>query len=122
MTTQTWLPTDTEKEVIFLKAINELIDSMVNNEIFVILGDNPHCEVRFKSTTHQKYFNIILSDFLSRSDKKVLGEQQSYLSAAKEICQSPNFDKNNSIKNLDISVQEFVDWLNHEIQVKIWLP
>ncbi len=114
--------TDTEKEVIFLKAINELIDSMVNFEVLSLLGDDPYSEVRFQSMTHQKYFNIILLDFLSCSDKKVLGEQRSYLGAIKAICQSPNFNKNNSIENLTISTQEFSDWLEQEVQVEIWLP
>lgn len=114
--------TNTEKEVIFLKAIKELIDSMVNYEVLSLLGEDPHSEIRFQSMTHQKYFNIILVDFLSCSDKKVLGEQQSYLSAIRTICKSPNFDKDNSITNLTISAQEFTDWLEQEAQVKIWLP
>jgi len=73
------------------------------HEVLYLLVDDPHSEVRFKSMTHQKYFNIILLDFLSCSDKKVLSEQQSYLGAIKAICKSPNFNKNNSIKNLTIS-------------------
>ncbi len=111
-----------EKEVIFLKAIQELIGEMVNFEVLNLLGDDPHSEVRFKSMTHQKYFNIILLDFLSCSDKEVLGEKQSYLGAIRAICQSPNFNKNNSIENLTISTQEFVEWLEQEVQVEIWLP
>jgi hypothetical protein len=114
--------TNTEKEVIFLKAINELIDSMVNHEVLDLLGDDLYSETRFRSMTHQKYFNIILLDLLSCSDKKVLGEQQSYLGAMKAICQSPNFNKDNSIKDLTISTQEFVNWLEQEIQAEIWLP
>jgi hypothetical protein len=114
--------TSTEKEVIFLKAVKELIDDMVNYEVLDLLGNNPHCNISFKSITHQKYFNIILLDFLSCSDKKVLGEQQSYLGAIRAICKSPNFNKNNSIKNLITATQEFVDWLEQKAQVKIWLP
>ena len=49
-----------EKEVIFLKAITELIDNMVNNEVIKLLGDDPHSQICFNSMTHQKYFNIIL--------------------------------------------------------------
>lgn len=114
--------TNTEKEAIFLKAINELIDSMVNYEVLDLLGNSPHCNISFKSMTHQKYFNIILLDFLSCSDKKVLSEQQSYLGAIRAICKSPNFNKDNSIKNLTIATQEFVNWLGQKAQVKIWLP
>jgi hypothetical protein len=111
-----------EKEVIFLKAIQELIGEMVNFEIFNLLGEDPNSEVRFKSMTHHKYFNIVLLDFLSCSDKQVLGEKQSYLGAIRSICQSPNFNNNNSIQNLTISTQEFVDWLEQEVLVEIWLP
>jgi hypothetical protein len=49
-----------EKEIIFLKAIQELIDSMVNYEVFDVLGQNPNANILFKTATHQKYFNIIL--------------------------------------------------------------
>ena len=114
---------DIETEVIFRKAIKELIDNMVNYEIIMLLGDDPYSEIRFKSTTHQKYFNIILLDFLSCSDKKVLGVQCSYLDYLQIICKSPNFDKNSSIKNLKTSTKVFTEWLEKEVVVdKIWLP
>lgn len=113
---------NTEKEVIFLKAIKELIDSMVNYEVLNLLSDESHSEIQFRSMTHQKYFNIILLDFLSCSDKKVLDEKQSYLGAIGNICQSPNFNKNNSISNLAVYTKEFIDWLEQVVQVKIWLP
>jgi hypothetical protein len=70
---------NTEKEVIFLKAINELIDSMVNYEVLDLHGQNPDASIVFRTRTHQKFFNIILLDFLSCSDRKLLGEQLSYL-------------------------------------------
>jgi len=66
-----------EREVIFLKAVKELIDEMVNFEIGEVIGSDPHSQFQFRTMTHQKYFNIILVDFLSCSDKKVLGEQSS---------------------------------------------
>lgn len=112
-----------ETEVIFLKAIKELIDDMVNYEVIRLLGDDPHSEIRFNSTTHKKYFNIILLDFLSCSDKKVLGTKLSYLDALQTICKSPSFNKNNSIRSLTISTREFTKWLEQKVKVeKIWLP
>lgn len=114
---------NTEKEIIFLKAIEELIVNMVNYEVLKLLGNNPNSEVRFNSMTHKKYFNIILLDFLSCSDKKILGEQLSYLGALQSICKSPNFNKNNSINSLTLSTKEFIDWLEKEVLVeKIWFP
>ena len=114
--------TATEKEVIILKAITELIDSMVNFEVFSLYGNDPHTSIGFQTMTHQQYFNIILLDFLSCFDEKVLGKKKSYLEAIKTICQFPNFNKNNSIKNLKISTEEFIIWLEQEVQVKTWLP
>ena len=113
----------TEREVIFLKAVKELIDGMVNFEIGKVIGSNPHSQFQFCSMTHQKSFNIILVDFLSCSDKKVLGEQSSYLSALKSICNSPKFNQNNSINSLSKYVDEFSTWLEQEVIVeKVWLP
>jgi hypothetical protein len=114
--------TPIEKEVIILKAVKELIDSMVNFEVFNLLGDDPHSSIGFRTMTHQKYFNIILLDFLSCFSGKYFSEKQSYLEAIKAIYQLPNFNKNNSIKNLKISTEEFIIWLEQKVQVKTWLP
>ena len=112
----------TEKEVIILKAIIELIDSMVNFEVFDLLGKDPHSSIGFRTMTHQKYFNIILLDFLSCFDEKKLGKKQFYLDAIKAICQFPNFNENNSIRNLNISIEDFINWLEKVVQVKTRLP
>ena len=111
-----------EKEVIFLKAVNELINLMLNYEVLSIVGNDPDSEIRFNSITHQKYFNIILVDFLSCSDKKVIGEEQSYLSAIQSICERPNFNENNSIESLKYATKDFVAWLEQEAQVSIGSP
>ena len=112
-----------EKEVIFLRAIKELIDEMVNWEVVKLVGEDPHSNISFNSMTHQRFFNILLVDFLSCSDKKVLGVQSSYLSALKDICASPNFNIDDSINNLAQESQEFSDWLEKEVTVdKVWLP
>ena len=114
--------TPTEKEVIILKAVTELIDSMVNYEVFNLYGNDPHTSIGFRTMTHQKYFNIILLDFLSCFDEKVLGEKRSYLESIRTICQSSNFNKNSSIENLKKSTEEFIIWLEQEVQVKTELP
>lgn len=108
----------TEKEVIFLKAVNELINSMMNYEM-MNLADAFIC---FSSITHQKYFNIILVDFLSCSDKRVIGEEQTYLEAITKICKNPNFNENGSVNNLTKATKDFVEWLEQEIRVETWLP
>ena len=111
-----------EKEIIFLKAVQELIDEMVNYELLDLIGQDPHSEIRFKSSTHQRFFNIILVDFLSLSDKKVIGEQQSYLGAIKKICANPHFNVDESVNTLSAAAQEFIDWLEQDAEVDVWLP
>ena len=92
--------TDIEKEIIFLKAVQELIDEMVNYEVLEVTGNDPGSEIRFKSLIHQRFFNIILVDFLSQSDKNVMGEKLSYLVAVRKICENPNFNVTGSIDSL----------------------
>ncbi len=115
--------TDTEREVIIIKAVKELIDEMVNFEIGNVIGNDPYSQFQFSSRPHKKFFNIILVDFLSCSDKKVLGEQSTYLSALQSVCDSPKFEQNNSIENLKNCVSDFRQWLSIEVVVEeIWLP
>jgi len=111
-----------EKEIIFLKAVQELIDEMVNHELLKVTGEDPHSEIRFKSSTHQRFFNIILVDFLSQSDKNVMGEKLSYLGAIRRICEAPHFNVEGSIGNLTKSSSEFSEWLDQDAEVEIWLP
>lgn len=113
---------NTEREVIFLKAVKELIDEMGNYEIFDLNGSDSESQIMFHSITHQRFFNIILVDFLSRSDKKVIGEQQSYLGAIQSICKNPSFNEDDSISNVTFATDEFIDWLEQEVQEETWLP
>ena len=114
--------TDIEKEIIFLKAVQELIDKMVNYEVLEVTGTDPDSEIRFKSPIHQRYFNIILVDFLSQTDKNVMGEKLSYLDAVRKICENPNFNVIGSIDSLEEAIQEFTEWLQQDAKVDIWLP
>lgn len=114
---------DTEKEVVFLKATTELIDNMVNFEVLKLIGTEPDSEICFNSSTHQKFFNIILVDFLSKSDNRISGESSLYLMALQDICISPNFNQSNTVDKLKQATQEFTDWLEKEVLVeKVWLP
>lgn len=113
---------DYEQEVINLKAINECIDSMINLEVFELLGSDPESQILFPTSTHQKYFNIILVDFLSNIDKDLAGESQSCLDILKKISHSPRLGDGNSVKQLRISVDILDKWLHREIREKVWLP
>jgi hypothetical protein len=111
-----------DQEVIILKAVIELINSMVNFEILSVEGDDPDSNVAFKSSTHQRFFNIILVDFLSCTDKKGPIKPTSYLGGLREIVNNPYFDENNSVHNLKVATQEFKDWLEQEVEIGVWLP
>ncbi len=107
-----------EKEVIYLFAIKNFIDEMVNMEVMKIWGDNPDTNISFNSITHQKFFSIILVDFLSCSDNKITGEQVPYLQALSKICNSPNFNTNNSVKSLKNTTSDFRKWLTKKVLIK----
>lgn len=114
--------TDIEEEVILLLAVKELIDSMVNFELLEILGSDPESEIKFHSATHQKFFNIVLVDFLSQTDPKSPVKQTSYLSALQSISDTPKFDGNGSVTSLKKTTVDFVHWLEKEIEVTTWFP
>ncbi len=111
-----------EQEVIILKAAKELIDSMVNFELMSLEGNDPDSEIAFKSITHQRFFNIILVDFLSCTDPRGPIKQTSYLGGLSKIVGNPYFNENNSVHNLKVATQEFQDWLDQEVEVNVWLP
>ena len=111
-----------EEEVILLKAVKELIDSMVNFEVLAIQGFDPDCTIVFKTMTHQKFFNIVLVDFLSRTDKRASVSQTSFLGALKSICTTPRFDVRHSVALLVESTHAFADWIEQEVEVETWFP
>ncbi len=110
-----------EKESIYLKAIFDYINDMVNYEVMAF-GGTPPKEIRFSSSTHAKYFNILLVDFLSCSDMKILGEKKSYLSALSSICANPCLSEECFVAELKKAATDFSSWLNKEAIVETWLP
>jgi hypothetical protein len=111
-----------EQEIIILKAVKELIDSMVNYEMMSLVGNDPDSNILFNSSTHQRFFNIVLVDFLSRTDRKAPIKQTSYLGAMKDISEGPSFNVNDSIRPLHEATHRFIAWLEQEVEVDVWLP
>lgn len=112
----------TEEEVILLSSITDLIDSMVNLSILQVLGTSPNAQILFHTATHQRFFNILLVDLLSTSDKDLVGHQIPYLKALSNLCDHPSFNKGNSVGNLQKATDSFVHWLKHKANVDVWLP
>lgn len=112
----------TEEEVILLSAINGMINSMVNFEILSLNGMDPDSSVMFATSTHQRFFNIVLVDFLSQTDNRAPIRQTTYLGALRSISETPSFNVSNSIEPLRSATQEFINWLKQEVEVDVWLP
>ena len=114
--------TDIEEEVVFLKAIIEIIDSVVNFEMLSLHGSDPDSSVLFSDITHQRFFNVVLVDFLSCTDKKAPVKQNSYLGALRAISANPSFSAEASVTELHNATCVFVDWLNQTVSVDVCLP
>ena len=124
--------TKTEQEVIVLKAIWELINEMVNYEMFVRLTRTDDVHLMFKTMTHQRLFNILLVDFLSQPGQWPFGltgpppgaskSERSLLFLLKRICDDPMFDPTGG-DALRVPLEAFMQWLEAECCVeKVWLP
>lgn len=112
-----------EKEVIILKAILDLINNMVNHQVFKLLGEDPDCNISFYTEIHQRLFSIVLADFLSETDKGTIGSQKTYLEFLKQTLKNPSFGTNNSVEHLRTAIDNFAIWLKQEIRFEdVWFP
>ena len=114
--------TEIEREVIFLKATTASIGTMVNHQVLQLSEGADGGQAIFKTSIHQRFFNIVLVDFLSPTAIKVTGEKTSCMDALATICEKPNFNERNSVKLLKQAVTAFKKWSEREIKVKVWLP
>jgi hypothetical protein len=111
-----------ETEVVLLKAVQELVETMVNFNLFQILGQDPDSQIAFHSSTHQRFFNIILVDFLSATDKQAPVRRTTYLGGLREIAARPSFDAGNYVALLETATTEFVSWLEQKVEIATWFP
>jgi hypothetical protein len=111
-----------EQEVVYLAAVNELLQSMVNYELITLGGEGARQSIQFKTMTHQQFFFIALVDFLSKTDEKAPVPSAPYLRALRTIAEAPSFEENGSVLALKKAVDAFTEWLQVEIAVELWLP
>ncbi len=114
-----------ETEVVLLEGRKrKSSDLIVNSEILEIMGQDPDSEIRFPTSTHQRFFNIVLVDFLSATDKDKRApiRQTSYLAGLRSIAERPAFNIDNSIGSLRLATADFVNWLKKEVEIVTWLP
>src|SRR5262245_10060727 len=89
-----------ETEVIYLNAVNESFDSMVNFEILQRSEGKGGSQAIFRTAVHQRLFNIILVDFLSKPGREFAGKRNSCLDAVDDVCENPMSNQGNSVKSL----------------------
>jgi hypothetical protein len=58
--------TPLENEVATLKAVLDMVNDMVNHETMTFHLNGSDSSIVFKTMTHEKFFNIILVDLLSK--------------------------------------------------------
>jgi hypothetical protein len=100
-----------------------LIDSIVHKGILDFFEGPETAEIRFKDGVHARFFNLVLVDLLSRTDRDGPVIQRSYIGALAEICEDPSFNISDSIQSLRAATQTFRSWLQTTITIpKMWLP
>jgi hypothetical protein len=127
--------TTTEQEVIVLNAVWEMIDGMVNYEMFVKHERVENIVLQFNSSSHQRLFNILLGDFLSQPQKRRSGAPPfdlpepptkahpcdlTYLFYLRRICDAPLLNPNTDLIRGPLFA--FADWLEADCCTeKVWL-
>jgi len=112
-----------EFEVVYLKAIIDSLDSMLSTELLELRGNDPDSEIYFHQKAHQKYFYILLLDFIhSKADNSLFGEKLTCLELINKIYKNPNFNIDNSVSELKSATNTFESWLNEEVIVNTYLP
>lgn len=123
--------TDLEREVIVLKAMTEMIDGMVNYEIFGRLKRTRNMNLMFNTITHQRLFNVLLVDMLSKPTNDHFGllaipedaseSTKTFLFYLRHISENPIFNTTGTA--LADPVETFATWLDGECHLEnVWLP
>lgn len=124
-----------EQEIAILYVVWEMIDGMVNYENFVKF-DRPATMAMVQSSVHQKLFNILLVDFLSKPERrnnqampfglspppsKGRPTDGTYLFYLRQVCANPQLGRDAAA--LEKITNDFSDWLEGKATVpKVWLP
>lgn len=113
-----------EKEVFALKASLWAINEMVNNALMTINYNDPDSSIMFQTSLDQRYFNIILLDFLNA---KIFGIEKTCVEALDVILSEPRFSS--EVSFLSTTLKEFKDWLSADIMLEhdgetrtFWFP
>jgi len=114
-----------EKEILLLKAVMDSIGSMVNHSVLTLNHNDPDSSIQFKTEIHQRYFNIILVDFLSI--QTFVPRDSDLFKQLQNICKQPCYSK--CTKTLESAVNDFQNWLTENVKLEhngkirdFWFP
>jgi hypothetical protein len=112
---------EVEFEVAILKGSINLLDEILNTQLFDILGSE-ECNILFKTSFCQKYFYLNLIDFISKVDDSfnLNNEFCSLLTGLIKISKSPKLGTENDIDLLKKHLITYEKWLGHEPIVELW--
>jgi hypothetical protein len=119
-----------EQEIVVLRAAWDMIDGMVNLEMFVRHPEPSGSHVMFNTMTHRRMFNVLLGDFLSQpvdgafdlraAHTKDKSHRNTYLAYLVDVCDEPRL--NNESAALRGPVQAFAEWLDSDcVYPNLWL-
>lgn len=96
---------------------------MVNREVIELIGSGERTETRFLTSTHQKFFYIILVDFLSpNSDVSLTQDRVSCMGLLDKVLKQPLLAAGGSDSQLREAVMLFQAWLQQTVAIKLWAP
>lgn len=120
--------TKLEQEVVVLRAVWDMIDGMVNYEIFEKEHATDNAQLFFKSNSTGQLFNILLADFLSKPKKGTFNlpvptgaakTDHTFLFYLQRIGEMPELNPNP--QDILGPVQQFASWLEEECVVEnVW--
>lgn len=115
-----------DKETIGLCICIEALSDMVNHALLDVRESSRNsgeATVYFKDFIHRSLFLIRFLDFTKENgDKNLTGVNGSCLGVLEDVIESKNFDDENSIIPLTAAVNELLNWLHSENEVRLWLP
>ena len=111
-----------ESEAVLLKAALDLIGEAANATVFRVTGTDPDSQIQFDSSLHQQFFNIVLVDFLSETDRDAPLKSKNFLAGLADVAAKPLLSTPSSAAALALGVKDFASWLTQDVQVDAWLP
>lgn len=117
---------ETEQETIGLCIVLEAINSIANHALLDVkpISESPgEAIVYFKTHIHRDLFLVRVLDFSKeKGSPSLIGSKGSSLGVLESVCDSPNFNEDDSIDFLKAPVIAFKEWIHKEKTVKLWLP